>query len=254
MVSTNGNGHKNGTKPDGHRARRMGTTPSCGTASRLASGRSWTHQSTPRWCRSGRDARRQDLLVHRGAYRHRRGEPRLRLRRLGLRTRRATWRCGRSTAWTPRRARSGASAPTPPPCASRCWALRLAWTWASTPSSRTTPTATRRPSRAPSRTASSGLCAASGRGSATALYADAPSAIVEVGKPQAKSEELDGLRKRVLELGREQGFEDEQVAAAVRARTGRGIDELNAGELKALAASAEKKLREARESEPPTAA
>ena len=86
------------------------------------------------------------------------------------------------------------------------------------------------------------------------LYADAPSAIVEVGKPQAKSEELDGLRKRVLELGREQGFEDEQVAAAVRARTGRGIDELNAGELKALAASAEKKLREARESEPPTAA
>ena len=88
--------------------------------------------------------------------------------------------------------------------------------------------------------------AALGRGSATALYADAPSAIVEVGKPQAKTEELDGLRKRVLELGREQGFEDEQVTAAVRARTGRGIDELNAGELKALAASAEKKLRETR--------
>ena len=87
-----------------------------------------------------------------------------------------------------------------------------------------------------------------------ALYADAPSAIVEVGKPQAKSEELDGLRKHVLELGREQGFEDEQVAAAVRARMGKGIDELNAGELKALAASAEKKLRELRASEPPTAA
>ena len=86
------------------------------------------------------------------------------------------------------------------------------------------------------------------------LYGDAPSVIVEVGKPQAKSEELDGLRKRVLELGREQGFKDEQVAAAVRARLGKGIDELNAGELKSLAASAEKKLRETRATEPPTAA
>ena len=33
-----------------------------------------------------------------------------------------------------------------------------------------------------------------------------------------------------------------------------GIDELNAGEFKALAASAEKKLRETRATEPPTAA
>ena len=87
-----------------------------------------------------------------------------------------------------------------------------------------------------------------------ALYADAPAAIVEVGQPPAKSGELDGLRKRVFELGRDQGFEEEQVAAAVRARMGKGIDELNAGELKALAASAEKKLRETREAEPPSAA
>ena len=87
-----------------------------------------------------------------------------------------------------------------------------------------------------------------------ALYGDAPTAIVEVGQPPASGKELEGLRKRVLELGREQGFEDDQVAAAIRARTGKGIDELNAGELKSLAASAEKKLREARESEPPTAA
>ena len=40
-----------------------------------------------------------------------------------------------------------------------------------------------------------------------ALYADAPSVIVEVGKPQAKSEELDGLRKRVLELGARAGLQ-----------------------------------------------
>ena len=86
------------------------------------------------------------------------------------------------------------------------------------------------------------------------LYGDSQPAIVEVGQRAGTNEELKALRKRVLELGREQGFEDEQVAAAVRARTGRGIDELNAGELKALAVSAEKKLREARESEPPTAA
>ena len=87
-----------------------------------------------------------------------------------------------------------------------------------------------------------------------ALYADAPTAIVEVGQPPAANSELEPLRKRVLELGREQGFENAQVAAAIRARMGKAIDELNAGELKSLAASAEKKLRETREAEPPTAA
>ena len=86
------------------------------------------------------------------------------------------------------------------------------------------------------------------------LYGDSPPAIVEVSQPATTNKVLDELRKRVLELGREQGFKDEQVAAAVRARLGKGIDELNAGELKSLAASAEKKLRETRATEPPTAA
>ena len=87
-----------------------------------------------------------------------------------------------------------------------------------------------------------------------ALYGDLTPAIVEVGQPPARNGDLELLRNRVVELGREQGFGDEQVGAAVRARMGKSISELNAGELKTLAASAENKIRQMRETEPPSAA
>ena len=87
-----------------------------------------------------------------------------------------------------------------------------------------------------------------------ALYGDPTPAIVEVGQPPARNGDLELLRNRVVELGRDQGFGDEQVGAAVRARMGKSISELNAGELKTLAASAEEKIRQMREVEPPSAA
>ena len=55
------------------------------------------------------------------------------------------------------------------------------------------------------------------------------------------------LRKRLVELGVEQGFDEEQVRAAVKRQTRRDLDELPASELMPLVESATQKLHQVRE-------
>ena len=60
------------------------------------------------------------------------------------------------------------------------------------------------------------------------------------------------LRKRLIDLGAEQGFDEEKVRAAVKSRTGRDLQELTIAELDPLVAAAARKVLEiqkARESE-----
>ncbi len=89
-----------------------------------------------------------------------------------------------------------------------------------------------------------------------ALYGDPQTGIVEVTKqpPVAPDGEMQKLRARLLELGEKQGFDAEQVETAVRARTGRTLDQLRHEELSELVAAAAKKINESMEQEPPSAA
>ena len=60
---------------------------------------------------------------------------------------------------------------------------------------------------------------------------------------------------RLYELGKAQGFNAEQVEAAVKARTGRAITQISTEELADLVAAAEKKVSEQeKQPDPPTAA
>ena len=52
------------------------------------------------------------------------------------------------------------------------------------------------------------------------------------------------LRKRLIELGVEQGFDEERVRAAVRNRTGRDLDDLMADELTPLVEGATQRLHQ----------
>ena len=61
--------------------------------------------------------------------------------------------------------------------------------------------------------------------------------------------QLRTLRKRILELGVAQGFDEEQVRAAVRNKTGRDLDELPASELAPLVEIATRKLQQMREAQ-----
>lgn len=67
----------------------------------------------------------------------------------------------------------------------------------------------------------------------------------------AKASRSDGdndeyLRKRVLELGLEQGFDKDEVRAAVLDRMGKSLDDLSAAELSPLVQAAAKKVRQMR--------
>ena len=89
-----------------------------------------------------------------------------------------------------------------------------------------------------------------------ALYGDPQTGIVEVAHEQSVKQdgESQKLRTRLLELGSKQGFDAEQVEAAVKARTGRTVNQLNNDELSELVAAAAKKVNESMQQEPPTAA
>ena len=52
------------------------------------------------------------------------------------------------------------------------------------------------------------------------------------------------LRKRLMELAGEQGFDEGKVRAAVQRQTGKGLDELTAAEIGPLVEAAANKLRE----------
>ena len=52
------------------------------------------------------------------------------------------------------------------------------------------------------------------------------------------------LRKRLVELGAGQGFEEAQVRTAVKNKTGQDLDDLPASELKSLVEAAAGKLRQ----------
>ena len=56
------------------------------------------------------------------------------------------------------------------------------------------------------------------------------------------------LRKRLMELGTAQGFDEKQVQEAVEARTGRNLDQLTAAELAPLVKAAANKLNKIRQS------
>ena len=67
------------------------------------------------------------------------------------------------------------------------------------------------------------------------------------GQAQAKSRsesQVEKLRKRVMELAMEQGFDEEQVRAAVQRQTGKDLDDLTAAELGPLVEAAANKLRQ----------
>ena len=89
-----------------------------------------------------------------------------------------------------------------------------------------------------------------------ALYGDPQAGIVEVTKqpPVEPDGEMQKLRARLLELGEKQGFDAEQVEAAVKARSGRTVDQLTHEELSELVAAAARKLNESMQQEPPSAA
>ncbi len=55
------------------------------------------------------------------------------------------------------------------------------------------------------------------------------------------------LRARLFEIATEQGLDEDGVRAAVVARTGKGVDELTAGELAPLVKAADNKLRQMRQ-------
>lgn len=55
------------------------------------------------------------------------------------------------------------------------------------------------------------------------------------------------LRRRLFEIATEQGFDEDGVRAAVVERTGKGVDELTAGELAPLVKAADNKLRQMRQ-------
>ena len=58
---------------------------------------------------------------------------------------------------------------------------------------------------------------------------------------------LQQLRERLIALGAEQGFGEEQVRAAVKRQTGKDLDELPARDLKPLVEGAARKVNEARD-------
>ena len=92
------------------------------------------------------------------------------------------------------------------------------------------------------------------------LYGDQPPASLPAGNkaggsprpvPSNRHEETDApsLKKKLIALGVEQGFDEEQLHAAVKGRTGKSLDELTAAELTPLVEGATAKLRQLREAQ-----
>ena len=57
------------------------------------------------------------------------------------------------------------------------------------------------------------------------------------------------LRKRLIEVAAEQGFDEDGVRTAVKNKTGKGLDDLDASELAPLVEAAAKKLQETRQAQ-----
>ena len=96
------------------------------------------------------------------------------------------------------------------------------------------------------------------------LYGDQVQQSVSVPKPERTPRQAQGrtngdetapaedpqaqmLRKRLMELGTAQGFNEEQIREAVSARTGRDLDKLTAAELAPLVKAAANKLNQMRQ-------
>ena len=66
------------------------------------------------------------------------------------------------------------------------------------------------------------------------------------GQPRSgrNGSQVQTLRKRLMELAGEQGFDEAKVRAAVKRQMGKELDDLTADELRKLVESADEKLRE----------
>ena len=79
-----------------------------------------------------------------------------------------------------------------------------------------------------------------------ALYGEQPAAGTSAKRAGAADSLAPSLRKKLVELGVEQGFDEEHLHAAVKGRTGKTLDELTATELSPLVEGAARKLRQMR--------
>ena len=74
------------------------------------------------------------------------------------------------------------------------------------------------------------------------------------GKPVQASRrngsQIETLRKRLVGLAAEQGFDEAKVRAAVQRQTGKDLDDLTADEIGALVESAAAKVREMKQAQP----
>ena len=82
-----------------------------------------------------------------------------------------------------------------------------------------------------------------------ALYGEQPAAGQPAKRAGADDSLAPSLRKKLVELGVEQGFDEEQLHAAVKGKTGKSLDELTAPELSPLVEGAARKLRQMREAQ-----
>ena len=82
-----------------------------------------------------------------------------------------------------------------------------------------------------------------------ALYGEQPAAGQPAKRAGAADSLAPSLRKKLVELGVEQGFDEEQLHAAVKGRTGKSLDELTAPELSPLVEGAARKLRQMKEAQ-----
>ena len=81
------------------------------------------------------------------------------------------------------------------------------------------------------------------------LYGEQPAAGQPAKRAGADDTLAPSLRKRLVELGVEQGFDEEQLHAAVKGKTGKPLDELTAPELTPLVEGAARKLQQMREAQ-----
>ena len=82
-----------------------------------------------------------------------------------------------------------------------------------------------------------------------ALYGEQPAAGQPAKRAGAADSLAPSLRKKLVDLGVEQGFDEEQLHAAVKGKTGKSLDELTAPELSPLVEGAARKLRQMREAQ-----
>ena len=76
--------------------------------------------------------------------------------------------------------------------------------------------------------------------------ANAPARQAQSGRSDSQ---VETLRKRLMELCAKQGFDEEQIQAAVQRETGKDIDDLTADELGSLIEAAANKLNQMRQAQ-----